>query len=100
MKFTAREDKDPTGRTWYEFQTFPDEFGPEIDEQLQWCENNWEGEPGDDWEFSLQEVFVREYAVERGGGVTPLGNLEPIHWMFTIRTRNDEDAMMFRLKFC
>lgn len=100
MKFTVQEDKDPAGRTWYEFQALPDEYGPEIDKQLQWCESNWDGEPTDDWEFSLQEVFAREYGVERGGGVTPIGNLESIHWMLTIRTRDVQDAMLFKLKFC
>ena len=100
MKFTVSEDTDSTGTVWYEFQAFPDEFLPEIDEQLQWCEERWEGEPTEAWKFSLQEIFAREYAVERGGGVTPVGGLEPLHWMFTIRTRNGKDAMVFKLQFC
>ena len=101
MKFTMQEEKDSTGRTIaYEFLTFPDAFGPEFEEQLEWCEDNWEGVPGVDWEFSIQELFAREYTVGRGGGMTPMGNLEAIHWMFTLRTRNGADAMMFRLKFC
>jgi hypothetical protein len=101
VKFTSQEEKDPAGKiVGYEFLTFPDAFGPDIDEQLRWCEENWKGVPGVDWEFSLQEMFAREYAVERGGGVTPITDLQSIHWMFSIRTRNDEDAMVFKLKFC
>jgi hypothetical protein len=100
VKFTAKEETNPAGTTWYEFEAFADEFGSTFDEHLQWCEDNWEGEPTQDWEYSLHEMFAREYGVERGGGVTPIGGLEPIHWMFTIRTRHVEDAIVFKLKFC